>query len=206
MQVLARDGAGRDAHHRLARRCAATAAVIAQTVFLLIRVIGVSGPKAITDLLVVVGALVGVLDDEADRRSGRAALENAGQDPHPVRLAPLARITGRSGAASVDVALDIVLGELKIGRTTIDDAAERGPVALAEARDGEQPAGRVTRHAYTARAKSARCASSCARVRLNTPPPPCLNSSHANGTRGYVTTSRWSLSPTSTNRTPSDAR
>ena len=133
-QVFARDRARGHAHHRLARRGAAAAAIVAQAVFLLVGVVGVAGPEAVLDLLVVARALILVLDEQPDRRAGGLALEHAREDAHLVALAPLARELRGAGAAAVHVLLHVRLGERQARRTAVDDAAERGPVAFAEAR------------------------------------------------------------------------
>ena len=79
-QVLARDRARRDRRDRDARRGAAAAAVVADAVFLLIRVVAVAGPEAVLDLLVVTRASIHVVDEESDGSAGRPAFE------HPERM------------------------------------------------------------------------------------------------------------------------
>jgi hypothetical protein len=62
---------------RADRRCrqpcrrATTAARVAQAVFVVVRVVGVAGPERIEQVRVVLAALVGVADQERDRRPGR---------------------------------------------------------------------------------------------------------------------------------------
>ncbi len=77
-KILAGDRAGGDAHRRLAGRGAATAAIIADPVLLLVGVIGVAGSNLVLDLVVVARALIDVLDQEPDGRAGGHALEHAG--------------------------------------------------------------------------------------------------------------------------------
>ena len=137
-QEFSRNCAGGHAHHRFARRRTAAAAVVAQAVFLLVRVIGVARPEPILDLFVVVRALVGVFDQQADRCAGGDALEHARQDAHAVRFTTLAGVSGGARAATFDVTLDVFFREGQSGRTAVDDAAERRTVALAEGRHGEQ--------------------------------------------------------------------
>ncbi len=69
-EVLPGNGAGRDTHDGLACRGSPSAAIIPRAVLLLIRVVGVAGPKAVFDLLVVSRARVSILDEDADRSSG----------------------------------------------------------------------------------------------------------------------------------------
>ena len=136
-QVLPGDCTGRDPHHRLPRRGPPAAAIVAKPVLVLVRVVGVAGAESILDLVVVVRALVLVLDLEPDRSPGRAPLEDARENPHPVRLTPLARKTRGARTATLDVALDVVLVELQPRRATVHDAAQRRAVTLAERRHRE---------------------------------------------------------------------
>src|SRR6185503_13735976 len=105
-EILARDRAGRDAHDGLTRGRAATAAVVTNAVLLLIRVVGVAGAEAVLDLRVVAAFLIDVLDEQADRRSRRATLEDAGEDLHLIRLLPLRNMARAAGPASIEIFLD----------------------------------------------------------------------------------------------------
>src|SRR5690606_20573411 len=116
LQEFARDRAGRDAHRGLARRCPPAAAIVSESVFLVVRVIRVARAIAILDLLVIARALILVLDQEADRRAGRPALEHAGQDPHAIRLAALRDETRLPRPAPVEILLDILLRQRQAGR------------------------------------------------------------------------------------------
>ena len=109
-QVLARDGAGRHAHHGLARRGTTTAAIVAEAVFLLVGVVGVARTEAVLDLLVVARALIGVLDQQPDRRAGGASFEHAREDAHLIGLAPLARELRGAGATTIDIRLNVRFG------------------------------------------------------------------------------------------------
>ena len=99
-----------------------------------------SGPEPILDLLVVPCPLIKILDQQADRRSGCHAVHDAGQDAYFVRLLALGRKPRRTGPAPVQIFLHVRLGQGQSRGTAIDDAAERGSVALTERRDREQPA------------------------------------------------------------------
>src|SRR5206468_4226368 len=90
MQPLARDRASGDAHGGLARRLPAAAAIVANAVFLPIRVVGVAGTKGIGDVRVVLAARILIADQERDRRTGGSAFEHAGQNFDSVGLAALA--------------------------------------------------------------------------------------------------------------------
>src|SRR5690606_31732039 len=137
-QIFTSDRARRDTHYGFARRRPATATIVAEAIFLLIGVVSVPGAEAILDLVVVARTLIGVLDHHADRRAGGAALEHPRQDLHLIRLLALAGVPRRPGAPALELRLNVRLGQLQPRRATIDDAAERGPMAFAEGGDGEE--------------------------------------------------------------------
>src|SRR5690606_7560371 len=118
-EELARDGAGRHPHHRLARRGTPAAAAVAQAVLLLAGVIGVAGAGTVLDLLVVARALVGVLVEPAYGRVGGHALDLAGEDAHLVRFLALASEMRGAGAAPPDVGHQLRLADGQPGRTAI---------------------------------------------------------------------------------------
>ena len=97
-----------------------------------------SGTKLVLDVAVIPGALVGILDEQADRRAGRLAFEYAGQDLHLIGLVALRRMALTARAAAIEVDLDVGLAELHARRTAVDDAAQRPPMALAKGRYTKQ--------------------------------------------------------------------
>ena len=149
---LAGDGAGGDAGGGLARRGTAAAAIVAQPVFRLVGEVGMAGAKLVADVGIVLRALVGVVDQERDRgagghRAGQALVdEGAGQDADAVILAALGGEARLAGAPAIEPGLDIGLGQRDAGRAAIDDAADGGPMALAEGGDPEEMAEAVVRH------------------------------------------------------------
>ena len=84
-QPFAGHGAGADHGRRQAGRGAAAAARVAHAVLAPVGVVGVAGAEGVEDVAVVLAALVGVLDQQADGRAGGDALVDAGQDPAPRR-------------------------------------------------------------------------------------------------------------------------
>ena len=145
-QVFARDGAGRHAHHGLARRGTSAAAIVAKAVFLVVGIVRMAGAKAILDFLVVARALIFVRDQQADRRARGPALEYAGQDAHRIGLAALAGELRGARAAPLDIGLQVRLAQLQARRAAIHDAAERRAMALPEARHREKPTEGIARH------------------------------------------------------------
>jgi hypothetical protein len=126
---------------------------IAQAVFHQIGVVGMAGTELVLDVAVVLGAGVDILDLERDRRPRRglhARLigEHARQDAHLIRLLPLGGVARLARAPLVEIGLDLGLGDGDAGRTAIDHAADRRPVAFAPGGDAEQMAETVVRHGF----------------------------------------------------------
>ena len=134
------DAAGGDAGGGLARRGAAAAAVVAQAVLQVVGEVGVAGAELLRDLAIVLRPLVGVADQERDRRAGGPALEGAGEDLDLVGLLPLGGEAALPRPAGVEPGLDVGLGQRDARRAAVDDAAERRPVALAPGGDAEEVA------------------------------------------------------------------
>src|SRR5262245_35975558 len=149
---FARDRARGNPRGGLARGLTAAAAIIADAVFGVVGVIGVSRPVLVLDVGIILRALVDILDDERNRRSRRHLLaggfvgENAGEDFHLIRLAALRREARLAGPPLVEVGLDVRLGQRDARRATVDHATDRGPMAFAEGRDPEEVAESVERH------------------------------------------------------------
>src|SRR5580658_10441337 len=135
MQPFAGNGAGGNAHRRLARALPAAAAVIANAVFLPVRVVRVAGTEAVGNFCVVLAALVFVAYQQCDRRAGGLALEHAGENFDAIAFAPLRDVARGTGLAPVKVALDVFGGKRQPRRAAIDDAADRRPVRFAERGD-----------------------------------------------------------------------
>ncbi len=130
---LARDRAGGDARGGLARRSAAAAAMVADAVFFPVGVVGMAGPEAVAQRVVILGPRVLVLDEEQDRRAGGVAFEHAREDLHAVALAALRREARLPRPAPVEPGLDVGFGERQARRHAVDDAADRRSVAFAPA-------------------------------------------------------------------------
>ena len=151
-QDFSRDGAGRDARGGFARGRAAAAAIVAQAVFRLIGEVGVAGAELVLDLGIILGALVGVLDQQRDRRArrhlhtGLRMRHHAGKNLNRVRLLALGGEARLSGAAAIEILLDVLIGQRDQRRAAVDHAADRDPVALAEGRDPEHVAEGVEGH------------------------------------------------------------
>jgi len=111
----------------------------------------VPGPELVLDVGVVAAALVDVVDDQRDRgaRGHLAAgvvLEHSREDAHGVGLAALGGEARLAGPALVEIALDVGFGERKARRAAVDHAADRGPVAFAEAGEAKHMPEGIERH------------------------------------------------------------
>ena len=65
-EIFPRNRSGRHSHRGLARRRAAAAAVISNTVFLLVSVICVTGTKTVHDITVIFGTLIRIFDNQTN--------------------------------------------------------------------------------------------------------------------------------------------
>ncbi len=112
-----------------------------------------AGAKLVLDLGIILGALIGVLDQKRDRRAGRdlhtgfRMRHHPGQDFDRIRLLALGGEARLPGTAAVEIMLDVLGRERQQRRTAVDHAADRNPVAFAEGRDPEHVAEGVEGHA-----------------------------------------------------------
>ena len=126
--------------------------MVAQAIFHVVGVIRVARPVLPRDLAIILGPLVDILDHHRDRRAGRdhglpiLVHDEARQDAHLIRLAALRDEPRLSGTTLVEVALDVGEREADAGRTTVDDAAKGGAMALAPGGDAKQMSEGVVRH------------------------------------------------------------
>ena len=151
-QPFLRDHSRRHAHRRLARGRTATAARVADAVFLPVGVVGMAGTERVGEFVVVLRARVDIADQQRDRRAGGAAFVDAGQNLDRIRLMALGRVATRAGRAAFEVRAKIFRRDRKPRRAAIDHAADRRAVAFAEGRDGQKFPERVAGHSRSARA------------------------------------------------------
>jgi hypothetical protein len=120
--------------------------MITDAVLLPVGVIGVARAEGIDQISIIFASGVFIANEQRDRCARRFALEQAGEDLNPVGFLPLGDMAGRAGLAAIEIVLDIVSGEQKSGRTTVDDAADRRSVAFAKRGDGEDVTESVPGH------------------------------------------------------------
>ncbi len=103
-----------------------------------------AGAELVLDLRIILRALIGILDQQRNRRSRRHLFtgvivhHHAGQDLDRVGLLPLRGEARLSRTAAIEIALDFVNPERNPRRAAVDHAADRRPMALAEGRDAEK--------------------------------------------------------------------
>src|ERR1700722_14276083 len=149
---FAGDRARDDAGCGLTRRGAAAAPIIADAVLRLVRVISMAGTVLVLDVAIVLRALIDIVDEHADWRSGRHltvrrfvehdARENSGL----VRLTALGGETRRSRPPPVQFSLNVNCFQGNARGTAVDDAPDSRPVTLAEGGDAKEMSESVMRH------------------------------------------------------------
>jgi hypothetical protein len=90
------------------------------------------GAEGVQQVAVVLAALVGVADQQADRGAGGPAFVDAGQDLHAVGLGALRDMAVLARAAAVQLGLDVGFGQFHPGWAAIDHTTDGRAVTLAE--------------------------------------------------------------------------
>ena len=137
-EQLARDRAGRDAAHRLARARAAAALPVADPVLRLGRVVGVRRPVDVLHVLVGLGRASWLRTSSAIGVPSVMALEHAREDLDAVVLVARRGERALAGPAPIEVALDLARVDREPRRAAVDHHAHAAAVALAEGRDLEE--------------------------------------------------------------------
>ena len=145
-QVFLGDAARGHAHCGFTRGGTPATAVIPNTVLLLVGIVGVPRAEKILDVTIILGTLVLVVNDQANRGSRGNTFEGTGKDLHRVILAPLRGMPRLAGFTPVEVVLQIFLGQRQPRRTAVDDTANGAAVAFAERGHYERFAEAVSRH------------------------------------------------------------
>ena len=136
-QELPGDGPGGHAHGRLAGAGPAATAPVPNAVFLVVGDVRVAGPELVLDVRIILAALVGVADQQRNRAARGLALEHAGENLHPVGLAPLRGVAALAGPAPIQVGLDVGFREFQPRRATVHDGRQRRAVRLAGGGDAK---------------------------------------------------------------------
>ena len=137
---------GRYAHRGFARRRTTAAAIVAQTILLLVGVIGVARTEQIFDRAVILRTLIGVLNQQTDTGPGGNAFEDAGEDFDLIRLATLRGVTRGTRATTIEVVLQVGFGQRDARRHAVNDAAQRQTVRFAEGSDAKELSNCISCH------------------------------------------------------------
>ena len=130
-----------------ARRGTSASARVAQAVFLQISEIRVPGAEGVEQVAVVLAALVGVVDQQRNRRAGGAAFEHAAQNLHRVGFVALGHVAAGAGAAAVQVALDVRLRQLHAGRAAVNHTPDCRAVGFSKVGDRKKLSKGISAHA-----------------------------------------------------------
>jgi hypothetical protein len=109
-------------------------------------VIRVTRAKGLQNIAVVFAALVGVLDQQANRCARGLALENARQDLHLVGFIALRHVPAGTGATAVKFDLNISLAQQHARRAAVNHAANGWAVGFTKVGDGEKGSKGIAAH------------------------------------------------------------
>src|SRR5207248_2964423 len=121
-------------------------AVVAEAVPGVEGVVGVAGAVLVLDVAVVLAALVGVAEQDADRRAVGATLEDARPNLRLVVLAALRDDLRLPRAPPAQVGQQVLDAQRQARRAAVDDDQVAGAVADAGGGDAEQLAEGVAWH------------------------------------------------------------
>ena len=106
-----------------------------------------AGPEGLQDVAVVFAALVGVFDQQADRRASGFAFIYAAQNFDRIGLIALGDVAAGARAAAVQVALDVSLIQRHARRAAVNHAANGRAVGFTKIGDCEELSEGVAAHA-----------------------------------------------------------
>ena len=96
-----------------------------------------AGPETVGDFRIIFGALIGIFDQQADRRAGGFTFKHAGENFDFVGFPALRGMPRGAGFAPVKIDLQIGFAQGQARRATVDNAPNGRAVAFAESGDGK---------------------------------------------------------------------
>ena len=102
--------------------------------------------ESLQDVLVILAALIGVVDQERDGCAGGFALIHTAQDVNLVRLLALGDMAAGAGPTTIQILLNVSLAQCHAWGATIDDTADGRAVGFTKVGDGEKCSKRVAAH------------------------------------------------------------
>src|SRR5438105_8200749 len=103
-------------------------------------------PELLRDRRVVLGALVFIANEKADRGAGGLSLVHTRQDLDRIGLPPLRYMARAARLAPIEFLLNVGSSERHSRRTTVDHATVSGTVRLAERRDAVEKTEAIAGH------------------------------------------------------------
>ncbi|MPM26318.1 hypothetical protein SDC9_72819 [bioreactor metagenome] len=105
-----------------------------------------AGPEKFGEIAVIAAALVLIADQQRQRRTGGAPLENAGKNLHRIAFIALRHQFRLARTATVELNLNIGRFQLHPRRHTVDDCAQCDAMGFAEGGDPEQSSENASAH------------------------------------------------------------
>ncbi|OPZ69131.1 MAG: hypothetical protein BWY82_02374 [Verrucomicrobia bacterium ADurb.Bin474] len=112
--------------------------MVADSVFALIRKVGVGWSKRILKRIVSVWPGIGVLHEHGDWRAGGFAFPDSRHDPHGVGFLSLGRDHALSRAPAIQIALDFLMVDRDKRRAAVDHDSDSPAMALTPGADAKQ--------------------------------------------------------------------
>ena len=112
--------------------------MVANAEFGLIRKVGVRGPEFLFHLIIGPGPRIRVADEQRNRRSRRAPLEDPGQDFHGIFFLARRDQVALPRPAAIKLRLYLASLQRQARRTPVHHDAHRRSVAFAPGGDGEE--------------------------------------------------------------------
>ncbi len=118
--------------------------MVANTILFMVGIVGMGGSEEASEVLVVLGMMVGVAHDEADGGAGGLSFEHAAQQFHTVCLLARSGEVALAGTAAVQLMLDESHVYGNAGGHPVDDTANGKAMAFAKRGQGENVSKRVS--------------------------------------------------------------
>ena len=104
------------------------------------------GSERIQNIAVILTPLIRIANHQGNRGTGGLALVDTTEDLDGIGLTALRDMTRGTWAATVEIGLNVGLGQRHARRATVNDAANGRTMRLAEIRDREQMTKGAARH------------------------------------------------------------
>ena len=108
--------------------------------------IGMTWPKGLQDIAIVLTALVGVLDEEGNRGTGGQALVHAREDLHRIGFVALGHEGAGARTTPVEVGLDVGFGQRQPRRAAVNHAADGRAMGLTKVGDRKKISKGIAAH------------------------------------------------------------